>query len=213
MKTLLVAVALLFIPLARSAPITSVIVDSVRYDAAKDQTIFTVSNVSHKDVTAFTLDLHFANGQYLELGREYAGTNDLFHPGTTAEVELPGQKGEVTPVVSVVAYADAHAEVTIEQAFQRLMQDRVEDALAYEKANELIAASPDTETAAKQIEAEAALIGHHQTGATVASEGRLRLLARNLRMTKDLTAFVEDNKQKAAELRAQTHLTREGSQP
>jgi len=202
------------VPQARSASIAGVIVDSVRYDAAQNATIITVSNVSHKDVTAFNLDVHFRDGQYMELTRELLDA-DFFHPGTTTEVPIYG-KQEAKPVVSAVVYADKSAEVSNERALLHIVKDREENALGYEKAAEIIEANlgVDPETIAKQLKLSLdKLPKERTTNDPVPGAMALHNVAQNARYAKDLSALASESREKAAEWRAHAHVIREAVRP
>jgi hypothetical protein len=195
---------------ARSAPIEGVIVDSVRYDAAKDATFITLANIAHKDVTAVTVNAYIGN-QRLELTREFAGSADLFHQGTTSDLHIWGEKRPVTAAVIAVVYADGTNEAAIPGALTTIRQHRESVALAYDRANAVLATTHDAAAAAKQLEAEAAATDREATP-PVASPAMLRELARQIRNSNDLVALSQANSAKETEWRAQAHAA-EGSQP
>jgi hypothetical protein len=200
-------------PRARSAPITGAIVVHVRYDAEKNETIATVANVSHKGVTAFGLGVYFADGRYLELDREFLGTVDLFHPGTTVDVVFAYKKEDAKVVVGAVVYANDTAEVVDERAFKSIIKNRVENALAYERANELLAGSTDAEAVAKQLESEAVLERERNTDDPMPSQGTLNELALEIRRTQDFDALKKKNEERAAVWRSHANPVVEGKRP
>jgi hypothetical protein len=160
MKHIFLAIALLFSAhLARSAPLGAV-VQSSTYDPTNGVTTVHIVNVSHKDITAFIISTKEtrADGTVEEGEQMYeflttmisvaesGGTipsvhgSGAFAPGESREETFQhSSKGtQVQLEVTVVAYADATAQVTDQRAFQNLVTQRQSRVAAMRKTNEVI---------------------------------------------------------------------------
>jgi hypothetical protein len=208
---------LLLSPFASILPIAGVIVDSVRYDVAKDATFITLANVEHKDVTAVTLDAYMGD-DHIERTREFAG-GELFHPGTTVDLHIWGEKRPVVASVVAVAYSDGTTEAVTPAALKTIHELRVRTALAYEQASRILATAANGKAAAKQLEAAADAIASEvapinpdtleqpATPAPVASKAALRELARQAKQSNDLLTLSLEAADKAAEWREYARVT------
>jgi hypothetical protein len=176
MKHIFLAIALLFSAhLARSAPLGAV-VQSSTYDPTNGVTTVHIVNVSHKDITAFIISTKEtrADGTVEEGEQMYeflttmisvaesGGTipsvhgSGAFAPGESREETFQhSSKGtQVQLEVTVVAYADATAQVTDQRAFQNLVTQRQSRVAAMRKTNEVIKqtlADPPSRTTVRRL--------------------------------------------------------------
>ena len=141
-------------------PIGAAVQES-HYDPVKRTMTFSVVNISHKDITALSLQLRetYADGtegthEYtldflpsmistIELGHEIkpGGGNGAFAPGATSNTqEFPQSPGgqKLSATVDMVAYADGTTDVLNERAFRALVLRRKGDVLAVRKVDELL---------------------------------------------------------------------------
>jgi hypothetical protein len=140
--------------LARSAPITDVVIQAWRYDP-QGQTVFVpITNNSQKTITAFNLSLKVtASGVASEYqtGRDFIG-NDLLQehyrdkevfvpisilPGATytERIPVPTDFENISMVLDMVAFSDRTAEADNVPALERLIEQRKAIAASIEKVN------------------------------------------------------------------------------
>jgi len=154
----LLFLAVLAMPLRASSPIGAIVQES-HYDSVRGIITFSVVNISHKDITAFSLQLRvtYADGtgatsesmtdflpsmiSTFEQGHPIASDqgNGAFAPGAIHNQEFPQSQGvSATATVDMVTYADGTADVLNEAAFKQLVLQRKARVLAMQKADELL---------------------------------------------------------------------------
>ena len=151
--------------LARSAPITDVVIQAWRYDP-QSQTVFVpIVNNAKKPVTAFNLSLKVTSGGAVseyQSGRDFLSVGLLeerfkdapkgsfgavdIQPGGTYEEKLavPPDFENISLVLDMVAFNNRTAEATNVPALERLVQKRKAIAASIEKASGVASAAPDT---------------------------------------------------------------------
>jgi hypothetical protein len=144
----------------RASPPIGAVVQGSRYDPVKGTMTFSVLNISHKDITAFSLQLRetYSDGtggtsesmtdflpsmiSIIEQGHPITqdNGNGAFAPGATHNQEFPQSQTvqKFSATVDMVAYADGTADVLNEAAFKQLVLQRKARVLAMQKANELL---------------------------------------------------------------------------
>jgi hypothetical protein len=156
---LLVIVILLSGGMARSAPITGVVLQNIHQQ--NGQWVAQLVNVSHKNVVY----VNISTNDYSESGAYYSPDDsqritfpdridgvyphrggDTFPPNATKDIQLGTDKESIVSVVGVVVYADDTAEVVNERAFKSHLLPIKEEVMTLEKENEILtqfASSPN----------------------------------------------------------------------
>lgn len=145
----LAALLCMAVSLRGSPPIGAVIQGS-HYDRTKQIATFELVNISHKDITAYSL-LVRATFPDTTMGVWNYGGDFLPHiaqtgtgalaPGATFTVDVPvGQQQlqAVTATVDLVVYADDTADVLNQSMFETIVSGRKGRAAGLQKANELL---------------------------------------------------------------------------
>src|SRR5712664_2861702 len=157
---LMLFLAVLAVPLRASPPIGAVVQDS-HYDAAKQIVTFNLLNTSHKDITAYCMQVRVNHPDGTASTWEYGGDflpfmvdviqaghpippyqgNGALKPGAISAIDVPLGQQEVqtaSATVDVVVYADGTADVLNEQVFENIVSQRKGRVLGLQKANELL---------------------------------------------------------------------------
>jgi hypothetical protein len=194
--------------------------DSWHYDQAQgtkpSELVITVVNTSHKDITAFSVtdDIAYLDGMHDkgERSQDLLGSQEIFAPGSARTFEELG----VQPVLSVlvvpdvVIYSDGTATVHNDRSFERLLRNRKERLLAFEKTNDVIKQfGPNHEAIAAELERLAELSKTRKSREAVPSGGVLRMLARQVRQTTDLNQLAKDNQDHIDAILPHLNITRQ----
>jgi hypothetical protein len=145
----LLSVAFAPASLGASPPIGAVVQTS-QYDAAKGIVTFSVLNTSHKDISAYSMQVRITHSDGTVSTWEYGGDflpymiatgGGAPAPGATFKIDVPlGQQQVQTAsaFVDVVVYADATADVLNEQVFMSIISARKGRMLGLQTASELL---------------------------------------------------------------------------
>ena len=139
-------------PSAALASVTVLPVHKDRYG----RYVLSFTNNSNRDMTAVGFDIPDRNieGMSWAVG-EFIDAPEFLHPGATADLFLGGQEKESYNLIpTVVVYADLSTEGTNKEVFTHIKAHRESTALAYERAVELAAATPDPDKLADVLQAE-----------------------------------------------------------
>ena len=203
-----------------AAPI-GIEMQSWHYDAAvgtnPSKLTITLVNTSHKNIMAFSMtdDIAYVDGMHDtgELSQDLLDSQEIFAPGSTRNIELLGVQPvlSVSVVPDVVIYDDKTADVRNERSFQRLLRNRKERVLAFQKANEIIKQFPANshEAVATELERLASLSTTRRSTDLVPSGAVLQMLAREVRQTTDLNQLVKDNDDRIAAILPHTKVVKE----
>jgi hypothetical protein len=174
-KTVLLFVLMLVLipPLARSAPITGAQIQTWTYDADSREVSVRILNTSSQPITAFVLLVKTVSGQWRinydfftarvsrETMRSLSGTEPDVARRKPEAIAVGGYYDEKIPVqsdkdffaaIEAVAYENLTAEAVNPEALQNIIDRRKAQVNAIEKANAVILASVDHDSAAKEIE-------------------------------------------------------------
>jgi len=150
--TLLSLFLFAFASSSRASPIGAV-VQSSRYDAAKQVITFSLLNTSHKDISAYSMRVHVTHPDGTVGMWEYGGDflpfmiatgGGAFAAGSTFTVDVPVGEQQVqsaSAMVDVVVYADASADVLNKQVFESIASARKGRVVGLQKANEILQAA------------------------------------------------------------------------
>lgn len=140
----------------QASPPIGVVVEGSHYDSARQIVTFDLLNNSHKDISAYSMQVRITHPDGTVSTWEYGGDflpymiyaiensqrdNGAPAPGATFKIDVPlGQQQVQTASASVdvVVYADDTADVLNEQIFKSIILARKGRMLGLQKANELL---------------------------------------------------------------------------
>lgn len=134
----------------QASPPIGAVVEGSHYDSVRQIVTFDLLNTSHKDISAYSMQVRITHPDGTISTWEYGGDFLPFMietgggapaPGAAFKIDVPlGQQQVQTAsaFVDVVVYADDSAEVLNEQVFKSIISARKGRMLGLQKANELL---------------------------------------------------------------------------
>lgn len=188
------------------------------YDQTKKILTVHVQNLSDREISAYGLSVTVKYGDgsqqtneitddYLPLMASVAITPDLtqkygdgsFAPGAIHDEIIlnpaPKDVADVKAHVDVIAYTDGTAWVANEKSFKQIVAHRKAEVLAFQKASTVVAQSPDSKTAAEQIDRMADLATPKKEEPLEDPQSHMEIALRSLASrakTSDLNRFAQE---------------------